>query len=99
MSDPTTITPTPEAPPAAETPPVPEAPPKRRPKLSPELRQLEQQLRADAPSEELKFGVCVGTPKEPHVEEVWLTHMYPTLCPACAAPQQSWPLEPNAEKD
>lgn len=95
MSDPTTTTPTLEAPPAAETPVVPEAPPKRRPKLSPELRQLEQQLRADATDEVLRYGVCAGPKQQPHVEEVWLTYLDPGCCPACAGPRRTWPLEAN----
>lgn len=87
MSDPTTTTPTPEAPPAAET------PPKHRPKLTSELRDLEKQLRADAPDEVLRFGTCEGTSQAPHPQELWVTFMQPSLCPSCSGPRETWPLE------
>jgi hypothetical protein len=82
-------------PPETATAPVPEAPPKRRPKLSPELRKLEEQLRADAPDEALRFGTCVGTEQQPHVQELWLTYLQPASCPTCARPVQSYVLEPD----
>lgn len=78
-----------------EAPAVAEAPPKRRPKLSPELRELEKQLRTDAPDQQIRYGVCAGPKGQPHVEEVWLTWMDPGTCPACARPTQTWPLDPN----
>ena len=72
-----------------------EAPPTRHPKLSQELRELERLLRANAPDEELRYGTCAGTSKEPHVQELWLTWLDPAPCPACARPLRTWVLEPN----